>query len=380
MILGENIGSVYSKGREIQRVFSYGKLVWEKESDDIYSNIPFTVQAVKDASISLKDIDSNVIKFNYSLNGGEWKTTDTISIKKNDIISIKANNAAYCKISGLSDIYGNIMSLLYGDNYKNQTVWLEELCYESSIDGYFLSSDIRNAKNLILPATTLTPYCYYSMFFGCTSLTTAPELPATTLAFACYKSMFGDCDSLTTAPELPATTLANYCYDSMFLGCDSLTTAPELPATTLATYCYSHMFGYCTSLTTSPELPATTMAVGCYFNMFVNCTSLTTSPELPATTLSSRCYDSMFADCTSLTTSPELPATTLEYYCYDGMFENCTLINYIKCYATNNIESNASGWTNGISTNGKLLCKSIDGGKNPLEDYIPSTWTVEYLT
>lgn len=35
----------------------------------------------------------------------------------------------------------------------------------------------------------------------------------------CYYSMFQGCSSLTTAPELPATTLANYCYYSMFQGC-----------------------------------------------------------------------------------------------------------------------------------------------------------------
>ena len=28
--------------------------------------------------------------------------------------------------------------------------------------------------------------CYYNLFYGCTSLTTAPELPATTLASGCY--------------------------------------------------------------------------------------------------------------------------------------------------------------------------------------------------
>jgi hypothetical protein len=33
-----------------------------------------------------------------------------------------------------------------------------------------------------LPVTVLTSQCYSNMFYGCTSLTTAPELPATTLA------------------------------------------------------------------------------------------------------------------------------------------------------------------------------------------------------
>jgi hypothetical protein len=55
-------------------------------------------------------------------------------------------------------------------------------------------------------------YCYSNMFYGCTSLTQAPELPATTLARYCYYFMFRDCTSLTEAPELPAITLTSYCY------------------------------------------------------------------------------------------------------------------------------------------------------------------------
>ena len=95
---------------------------------------------------------------------------------------------------------------------------------------------------------TMAEYCYSSMFYSCTSLTTAPSLPATTLANSCYSSMFRGCTSLTTAPSLPATTLANSCYYYMFYNCRNLTTVPSLPATTLATRCYYSMFFYCTSI------------------------------------------------------------------------------------------------------------------------------------
>ena len=121
---------------------------------------------------------------------------------------------------------------------------------------------------------SVTDYCYYYMFYGCTSLTTAPSLPATTLANRCYYQMFGECTSLTTAPALPATTLAGYCYYGMFYRCTSLTTAPALPATTLASECYENMFSGCTSLTTAPALPATTLADQCYYYMFSGCTNL----------------------------------------------------------------------------------------------------------
>ena len=73
-----------------------------------------------------------------------------------------------------------------------------------------------------MPATTLTTYCYASMFLYCTSLVNAPELPATTLTANCYDYMFYGCTSLVNAPELPATTLASKCYESMFEGCTSL--------------------------------------------------------------------------------------------------------------------------------------------------------------
>ena len=73
---------------------------------------------------------------------------------------------------------------------------------------------------LIAPAN----YAYWLeyLFYGCSSLTTAPELPTINLADYCYQSLFRDCTSLTTAPELPATTMAGYCYSSMFYGCTSL--------------------------------------------------------------------------------------------------------------------------------------------------------------
>ena len=249
--------------------------------------------------------------------------------------------------SGDFEVEGNIMSLLYSDNFTGQTSLGNT--YYTFYQLFYGSAGITSAENLVLPATTLTNscynamfqnctsltippalpattltnYCYQDMFNGCTSLTTTPVLSATTLTDSCYNYMFQYCTSLTTAPELPATTLANNCYYQMFLGCTNLTTAPELPATTLAINCYRSMFQDCTHLTTAPELPATTLANNCYNGMFKGCTSITTAPVLSATTLANNCYNSMFNGCTSLTTAPELPASTLVDGCYDSMFSSC---------------------------------------------------------
>ena len=130
---------------------------------------------------------------------------------------------------------------------------------------------------------TMADYCYNAMFFGCTALTTAPELPATTLGSSCYQYMFVNCTSLISAPELPATTLAEGCYLAMFQGCASLTTTPALPATTLAVACYASMFVNCTKIKLSttktgeyqtayriPKSGTGTTATNALNNMFAN--------------------------------------------------------------------------------------------------------------
>lgn len=92
------------------------------------------------------------------------------------------------------NISGNIMSLLYGDDFENIVTFPQDSTYNFS--GLFSSSLVVSAENLILPATTLTYGCYQQMFFSCTELTTAPVLPATTLVGNCYQQMFQGCSSL----------------------------------------------------------------------------------------------------------------------------------------------------------------------------------------
>ena len=206
---------------------------------------------------------------NVAVNEGDkvlWKGSAT-QTGYNDEDNYADNVGSFFSSDCAFNAKGNVMSLLYGDNFKGKTTLEHEgqfACLFSDYDGE-KTCKIVNAKNLSLPATTLAEACYYYMFQGCTNLTTAPELPAETLASSCYSAMFRGCTSLTTAPELNATTLAQSCYQNMFNGCTSLTTAPSiLPATTLADNCCQYMFYGCTNLTTAPELPAETLAERCY--------------------------------------------------------------------------------------------------------------------
>ena len=330
---------------------------------------------------------------NYKLNDGNWtsitsnagSSAPTITVKAGDKIQFKGSNTQYATSStyfhsfsgstALFEVEGNIMSLIYGDNFKNN------LTISSAYTFYGLFSDctgLTSAENLVLPATTLAEDCYSDMFAGCTSLTTATELPAMTLVHGCYNNMFGGCTSLKTAPELPATTLADYCYHYMFGGCTSLTTAPALPATDLRGDCYDSMFKGCTSLTKAPELPATNLANYCYSDMFSNCASLTKAPELPVTKLANGCYSNMFKGCTSLTTAPALPATTLVKSCYDSMFQGCTKLNYIKCLATDISASDCTYfWVYGVGSTGTFIKASSMTSWGKGDDDIPYGWTVQ---
>lgn len=269
----------------------------------------------------------------YSLDSGTTWTSlasDTYSpvISSGSTIMWKATNPTINGTNGIGrfyssgstfDVEGNVMSLLYGDNYEGQTA----LQGENQFRELFDSTNVINASGLTLPATAMTANCYRSMFGNCSNLVSAPtEFPATTLADSCYRYMF----AVTKVANAPST----------------------LPATTLVDNCYYHMFRE-TKITTAPSLPATTLATYCYYGMFQGCSLLTTAPVLSATTLVSNCYNAMFANCTSLSA--------------------------VTCLATTNIVGgNTYNMLNGISTLGTF--ERASGADWPCEAMIPSTWSI----
>lgn len=121
------------------------------------------------------------------------------------------------KLNGSYNVSGNIMSMVYGDSFYGDNTLTTQYVFQ----GLFRGSKLISAENLVLPARRLTDGCYYSMFNGCTSLTTAPELPATTLASSCYGFMFDGCTSLTSEAQVPNSIVpigGNYC-SYMYCGC-----------------------------------------------------------------------------------------------------------------------------------------------------------------
>ncbi len=220
----------------------------KSEDEDTY----LTFEALEDGTFSFTRDG-----LSYSTDEGQTWTalaanTQTPTVLSGETIMFKGQMRSYrsdgigkFSSTGRYKIRGNIMSLLFGDDYVGQ----DDLTgYNYAFMGIFASSDVVDSSGLLLPALNLTESCYETMFWGCTRLTNAPVLPATTAAPYCYDGMFRGCTSLTSAPALPATTVAPYCYYGMFYGCTSLTTAPTLPAETLTDRCYADMFNGCSSL------------------------------------------------------------------------------------------------------------------------------------
>lgn len=132
-------------------------------------------------------------------------------------------------------VQGNVMSLLYGDNFSGQLdLTGKDYAFKDLFAG---CTGITNAYKLSLPATTLSEGCYKNMFKNCTGMVIAPILLAVTLADSCYSNMFYGCTSLVEAPELSAATLTDNCYEYMFYGCSSLTDIKCLATDITATDC-----------------------------------------------------------------------------------------------------------------------------------------------
>lgn len=203
-----------------------------------YSQQYLTIESVNNNNtIYFSTADTGVTKtISASTDGGatwtEYTSTNTGSgttiatLNRGDKLLLKGTNAAYTntvsfytitnKINATANfyLYGNIMSLISGDSFSNA----DTLATGYTFYQFFKGTGVVNAENLIMPATTLTERCYYQMFSGCTSLTTAPALPATTLATTCYQGMFYGCTNLNSITCLATDIPTSNCTQNWVKG------------------------------------------------------------------------------------------------------------------------------------------------------------------
>ena len=227
----------------------YGDSDSDEPVEHDYSLDYLTFNVLTGGNILWKSIGSGQEKtISYSINDGEWTSITATSsgtvipVSVGDVVRFKGTNSTYAKdksnYSGFDggtatyNVEGNMMSLIYGDNFVGNNT----LSGTYNFCSIFKQSKAVSAENMILPATTLTNYCYRAMFSLAPNLITPPALPATTLAQGCYWYMFESCP-MSTAPDLLAETIVQEAYGHMFTGCSNLNYIKCLATTKSASKC-----------------------------------------------------------------------------------------------------------------------------------------------
>lgn len=186
------------------------RIDWNGKDVD-YSKMYLTIEVLESGTFSLKNW-----LFSYSINGGSWVSPSgavDFSVNTGDKIRFKAGfNPDHYVSSPLYgntirfNVYGNIMSIIYGDNFDGQTQYRIDCALFDRCTG------LVDASGLILPATSFTNIANYKgMFNGCISLITAPDLTLGVLVKECYKWMFQNCYSLSYIKCLATNISAQDC-------------------------------------------------------------------------------------------------------------------------------------------------------------------------
>ena len=257
----------------------------------------FTIESLEDnntiSTVKAKSCSINPVIY-YSIDNGEtWSqktvsssTTTIATINTGDKLLLKSTNEnwatawdTYNKITGSKNfkVYGNIMSLLNGDNFISNSKFNNGSTHNFA--GLFYEvTTLTDASDLIMPALTCKSSSYNGMFRGCTNLTTAPELPAINSAQDCYSSMFEGCINLEIAPEINLENMSQACCKRMFcmnrsskITTPKMTKSPILRCTQGAANCYEEMFKGNGNLTEVTCL--LTSNVSCTTNWLLNVSS-----------------------------------------------------------------------------------------------------------
>lgn len=219
MPLLQDYNKLFEHTDNIKKVYVNNNVVWPAVISSTppgpdYTE-PFYVENITNANETLKIKKSRpaapTLTIEYSTDRTTWQTlcTTTTSgytqtLQPGEKIYLRCSTNAWSALSngfdsivGISKIGGNVMSLLYGNNFTGQETSFPDTTLTFILNGtFYQNTHLIDAHELLLPVTTLNRASYTSLFRGCTLLTTAPDLPATTLVQSCYSRMFQDCTSL----------------------------------------------------------------------------------------------------------------------------------------------------------------------------------------
>ena len=336
MFLNSGITAAYVGSTSVSKLYLGSTLVWPLSID--YKTKYLTMKFLSSGYVCLKKYNSTSpsLTVYYSKNGGEWISVlsddaTQINVVDGDEIRWKGTNSAYstgsdnyCSFSGTStfNLYGNILSLKYGDNFNVQNDTLDSYAFNK----LFSTSRVADAYNLPLDFGTINERSLRQLFSLCQDLITAPKLL-----------------SVQTANILGAA--------AMFFKSYNLKNGMNISATTLN-------------------------GKQNFQEIYSNCTALTNPGIIQVGNLTADSFSQAFIQCTSLETAPDLLADTLSNGSYYRLFYGCSKLNYVKCMATNHSATNCTyQWLSGVK-NGGTFVKKRGVSWNSGNSAIPSSWTV----
>jgi len=264
MPLIQDYNKLFEHTDDIKKVILNGNIVWpaaKPASGPDYTEPFYSENTTNQTeSVTFKryaTFTSNNVDVYYSLDkGNSWNfcgnTSEDFTYRNpaHTKVWFKANIDTWdgIRILDCKKVGGNIMSLFYGEDFADKTVFPTSswgyYCYEM----FFNNTNLVDASSLLLPVDRLGIPSdrggeYANMFYACTSLTKAPALPATTLGHSCYNSMFYNCHLLNSLTCLAtsgivgrnvgglldgvASTGTFYCAQGMTSTWQALTVIPE---------------------------------------------------------------------------------------------------------------------------------------------------------
>lgn len=232
-----------------------------------YSSITKTIEVEQEVVIDYTTryvttrslVDNNTIRFRkgsrvtnaratyvaYSTdNGANWTTMNISSSQQEQTLSVVLNSGEtaiwkgevtsgwtsgssdssyYSNFLGSGDfeVEGNLMSMVWGDDFSGKTTMPRSACRDMFRD----STNLVSARNFKLTATSFGGdgnYGYEHMFSGCSKLEQGPDLDAfSTLLPGIYKNFFYNCTSLKYIKCTATNTGANECTVSWVYGVPS---------------------------------------------------------------------------------------------------------------------------------------------------------------
>jgi len=183
---------------------------------------PFYIEVITGSYIRLIDASFTMDLLEYSYDKVNWYSFDIyqyggyiVNVNPGDKVYMRAKSSAgtyyvsynnrryFTNTQGSSrfNVGGNIMSLLYGDQFAGNEVDFPSGT-QNNFYGLFQWFPVADASKLLLPASTLTSNCYARMF---------------------ESGWAANRDMLVKAPIITQATIqSGYPYDNMFRNCNSL--------------------------------------------------------------------------------------------------------------------------------------------------------------